>query len=116
MGKYYPTFLDQSGFVDLTDYCDLVRSKRETLVNKMVSIDNHEGHLTIVYDAEMIHYMDMAILNECFTRKNDNGYNLSVMNTKNEIINIVGNFSYDYKHKAYANISDNNNMDSIRLV
>ena len=116
MEKYYPTFLDQSGFVDLTDYCDLVRSKSESLVNKMVSIDNHEGKLTIVYDAEMIHYMDMAILNACFTEFNDDGYRVSVMNTKNEIINVIGNFSYDYGHKVYAEISKIENVDCIRLV
>jgi hypothetical protein len=116
MEKYYPTFLDQSGFVDLTDYCDLVRSKRETLVDKMVSIDNHEGNLTIVYDTEMIHYMDMAILNECFTELGDNGYNLSIMNTDNKIINVIGNFSFDHGYKVYADMSKIENVDCIRLV
>ena len=92
MAKYYPVFLNHSGYVDLADYCDLVRSKKEPLVDCMVSISNSEGHLIIVYDIDMIHYMDMAILNQSFSELNDNGNNISVMNKKGFIVHVVGNY------------------------
>ena len=99
MGKYYPTFLAQSGYVHLTDYCDLVRSKKEVLVNKMVSIRNDEGFLTIVYNTNMIHYMDMAILNQCFTELNDTGNNVSVTNMNDNIVHVVGNYGNHWRYK-----------------
>jgi hypothetical protein len=99
---YYPEIKEDGGYVSVKDYIDAVRKKSERLANRIEAISNHEGNLEVFFNQSSIHYMDFAILNQCFTDLGDNGFNVSVMNMNDQKLNIVGNFTFEYGDRPFA--------------